>query len=174
MTTGYGRPDRQLGRRDFVSFVPALVIFISTLSACILTLFFSLISIVLFPCTSVRENTRTWVPHSLLAYWMVLAFFARRNTPYFCLSVACQKQNDKNNCCLPQPPHRRQNFKNIFIKYLDSLYRLGKATQGCGFSFSNVICIFLYIINKYHLTFNIVLWYTRHSWEVSAVTSFHE
>ena len=59
MTTGYGRPDRQLGRRDFFSFVPALLISIATLSACSLTLFLWLISIVLFPCTGVRDNTRT-------------------------------------------------------------------------------------------------------------------
>ena len=57
--TGYGRRDRQLGRRDFVLFVPALLISISTLSACILTLFLCLISIVLFPCTGIRENTRS-------------------------------------------------------------------------------------------------------------------
>ena len=82
---------------------------------------------------------------------MVLVFFARRNTAYFCDSVACQNQNDNDNCCLPQPPHTRQNtlsmqnFKNIYMKYLASMYRLRKATQGCGFSFSNVICIFFYI-----------------------------
>ena len=41
MTTGYGRPDRQLGSRDFFSFVPALVIFISTLYAAFLLFFLS-------------------------------------------------------------------------------------------------------------------------------------
>ena len=100
---------------------------------------------------------------------MVLGFFSRQNTPQFCHSVACQKQTDNNNCCLPQPTHRRQNtmsmqnFKNIFIKYIDSMYRLRKATQGCGFSFSNVIRTFFFIFNKYNLTFNIVIWHARHS-----------
>ena len=65
---GYGKLNRQLGRRDFISFVLALLISISILSACILTLFLSLISIVLFPCTGVRENTPTWIPHFLYAY----------------------------------------------------------------------------------------------------------
>ena len=32
-----------------------------------------------------------------------------------------------------------QSFKNIFIKYIDSMYRLRKAKHVCGFSFSHVI-----------------------------------
>ena len=43
---------------------------------------------------------------------------------------------------------------------ITSIYRLRKAEQGCGFSFSHVICTFFYIIfDKYHLTFNILLRY---------------
>ena len=109
---------------------------------------------------------------------MALAFFSRQNTPHFCHSVACQKQTDNNNCCLPQPTHRIQNtismknFKNILIKYLDYMYKLRKATRGVDFrsvmSFAHFFSIY------YYLTFNIVLWHSRHSWEVSAVTRFHE
>ena len=86
---------------------------------------------------------------------------------YFCHSGACQKQNDNNYCRFPQPPQETnklmQYFKNLFIKYLDSMYRLRKAHQGCGFSFSHVIYTIFNIYYKFHLIFNIVLWYTRHS-----------
>ena len=51
-------------------------------------------------------------------------------------------------------PHRRENtismqkLKKIFLKYPDSMYILRKATQGCVFSLSNVICtFFIYLIN---------------------------
>ena len=36
-------------------------------------IFNCLISILLFPCASVRENIRAWVPRFLLPYWMELA-----------------------------------------------------------------------------------------------------
>ena len=49
------------------------------LSSYLLPLFLYLISFLLFPCASVWENTRAWVPLFLLPYWMVLAFFQQCN-----------------------------------------------------------------------------------------------
>ena len=48
----------------------------SSLSSYLLGLFLYLISFMLFPCASVWENTRAWVPYFLYPYRTVLAFFS--------------------------------------------------------------------------------------------------
>ena len=57
---------------------------IFTFSACLFLLFLCFISFLLFPCASVGDNTRAWVPHYLLPYWMEHTLFARRNLDRFC------------------------------------------------------------------------------------------
>ena len=44
-------------------------------SSYFLPLFHCLIFILLIPCGGVSKNTRAWVPHFLLPYWMELALF---------------------------------------------------------------------------------------------------
>ena len=49
-----------------------------------------LISFLLFPCKSVWENTRAWVPNFLQPYWMVPSFIAKRDNRNG-RRVACRK-----------------------------------------------------------------------------------
>ena len=60
----------------------------SHISSYLLRLFLYLISILMFPCASVWENTRA-VPHFLQSYWTAPSF--PRND-LLCRSVACQKR----------------------------------------------------------------------------------
>ena len=57
---GCDRPSGHLFFRARFAFFPY-----SRLSSCLLSLFLYLISFLLFPCASVWENTRAWLPHFL-------------------------------------------------------------------------------------------------------------
>ena len=65
-----------IGRRN--SFFPCPLCFFpySRLSSYHLRLSLCLVSFLLFPCASVWENTRAWVPHVLKPYWMAPSFFS--------------------------------------------------------------------------------------------------
>ena len=52
--------------------------------------FLCLISLLLFPCATVMENTRAWVSHFLEPYWIVLYFVVKRDGRNSG-RVACQK-----------------------------------------------------------------------------------
>ena len=67
---GCDRPSGHLFFRARFAFFPY-----SRLSSYLFRLFLYLISFLLFPCASVWENTRAWVPHFLQPYWMI-PFFA--------------------------------------------------------------------------------------------------
>ena len=69
-----------IGRRAFFCFPCQLYFFPNSLLSSLypLLLFLCLISFLLFPCASVWENTRAWVPHFLLPCCrMVLVFFPK-------------------------------------------------------------------------------------------------
>ena len=108
-------------------------------------------------CSHAQVFGRILEPKFHISYWHIewyLYFLAKRYTPYFRHSVACKNQNNDDNCCLPQPPiptgakyiNKKFHFKNIFIKYIDYIYRIRKAKQGCGYTFRYVICTFFYIL----------------------------
>ena len=72
-----GRSDKQLGRRDFFSFMPALHISIFTLSACIHTIFFVLFqsfTVSIPKCMGEHSHLSSAFPIGILN---ILAFFAR-------------------------------------------------------------------------------------------------
>ena len=87
--TGDGWPDKQLGRRDLFSFVPILLISIFTLSICILTIFLVLFqpyTVSMHKCTGEHSHLSSAFPIGILN---ILAFLARRNTPYVLLPKCC-------------------------------------------------------------------------------------
>ena len=69
-----------IGRRDFFCSCPLCLFPCSRLSSFHLRLSLCLISFLLFPCVSVWENTRAWVPMSHSHTEGYLPFFAKRNS----------------------------------------------------------------------------------------------
>ena len=69
-------------------------------------LFHCLISILLFPCASVWENTRAWVPHFLYSYWMELVLFWHQ----YSFVVTCLLSKTKLNF----------NFKDLYRQLYSS------------------------------------------------------
>ena len=68
--------------------------------------FFWLISFLLFPCSSVWEITRVWVPNFIFPYWMVLAFFYEIRWSFIRSTVHLLENNYGNN-----------NHNNVLIYY---------------------------------------------------------
>ena len=66
-------------------------------SSYFLPLFHCLISILLFPCTSVWENTLAWVPNFLLPYWMELVLFGHQYSFVVTCLLSKTKLNKQSN-----------------------------------------------------------------------------
>ena len=134
MTTGYGRPDRQLGRRNFFSFVPALLFSISTLYllAFLLCFFFLFQSY----CSHAQVFWRTLAPEFRISYshteWY-LHFLQGEILLTFAIVLLVRNKTIIIIVVYLNPPTGNKTpyqckISKTFNEYLDFMHRLRKAT----------------------------------------------